>query len=149
LWAIQALNLGLADIHLLLRSGRDSLKYSRLATSDSFEEPLSRSYAGPFARAVARVAIEDRNEESALRRIERASLSYHCDTMDQAEMACARIQLLSSIRAEAIDAEDDLRRTLRELPLATLHTLRLLGFGEPLEYAPGPPKNEVLFQSPL
>jgi tetratricopeptide (TPR) repeat protein len=149
LWAIQAADLCLSDICFLVRSTRDSHRLARVATQGRFAEVLSHSYVGPFARAVTRIGIADRDERRALERVLKAGISHNCDLIDQAEIACARIQLNMALEQEDNAAVATLHSALRQLPPNTTETLRRLGFGQALQYASWPPKDEVLFQHPL
>jgi tetratricopeptide (TPR) repeat protein len=148
-WALQAADLCLADICQLVRSNRDSYRLARQATQGRFAEALSRSYVGPFARAVTRVGIVDLDQRRALERVEKALRSYNCDLIDQAEIACAQIQLNLELEQEEPTVIARLRSALELLPDNTAETLKRLGFGQALEHAAWPPKNQVLFQHPL
>jgi tetratricopeptide (TPR) repeat protein len=148
-WASQACQLYVSDIHTILAKHRDATRYARLATSGQSSTPLSRSYIGPFSRAVAKVAIVDGSELDGLNRIELAESELECDLIDRAEIACAKIQLRGQIGEVPLPAIAALKGSLEGLPAGILTMLDRLGLGKCLEYASRPPQDEILLQHPL
>ncbi|HKV73993.1 MAG TPA: hypothetical protein VJN95_05710 [Gemmatimonadales bacterium] len=148
-WAIQSAHLYLSDVLYLLRSGKHAIKHARQGTSGAFDQPLSRSYCGLFARAVARLGEADREAESALVRIQGLAPFESADVIDQLEIAAAELQLQLSLGRPARAAKDRFNSSIGRLPANSSVWLGLVGLREALEYATRAPENKFLLESTL
>jgi hypothetical protein len=134
--------------HLLLRSdgyrliGRvgDSLRLAREATTLGNDRLYSRSYAGPYARAIAHISLEDGCVQAGLDRIEALLSDTELDAIDCVEVLSAEISMKSSMGGDCTLAMGSLAQRLVHLPPDTPLTLGRLGHPCALECSAGAPK---------
>lgn len=148
-WAQQA--------HLLLRSdvlralGRleASIRLAKRGTSGQYVHLLSRSYAGPFARAIAHLSLSEGHPEDGLDRLSTELDSTELDAIDHVEVLSADLQLRQEAGLDSQRTLSTLAERLLALPEITPKSLARLGFPAALECAARAPERNILAQHPL
>ena len=148
-WAQQGRLLLRSDVYRIL--GREDLSFrlAKLATTQAYERLISRSFAGPFARAIAQISLEEVCIQEGLSRIAAILRGTELDAIDFAEVLCAEIAMKLAIGQDCTAAKALLARRLCGLPAETPRALGRLGFAIALECAAGTPERNVLAQHPL
>jgi tetratricopeptide (TPR) repeat protein len=127
-WLRQARYLRRADIYFLVGKENEALKEAALGTVQEGMVLHSDSFAGPFARWTARIAVaqQDRGD---LRAVVSALVSKvaNLDAIDQVEVLAARVYLGSKLDLEWRSYYEEMRVRLRDLPEAVEVQLGRLG----------------------
>lgn len=131
-WVRQAWGLCKADILGLAGDERGALKAARTATSIDCSTLLHDCFAGQFARWVARRGIHDKQEQSALIRIEELVQALErYDSKDQAEIMTARAVLKDAISQDSTKDWLEVAKRLRSLPAPVAVVMRRLKLAPP------------------
>ncbi len=130
-WLVQAWNLYSADVLQTLQLTREAENTARVATTGSNHELRSLSFAGPYARWIARLGVQEQG--TGVRLMELRKALHLLDKKDQAEVLSATVWLDS--RAGVIRGEEVqlMERCLRDLPDAVREQLQRLGMLDGLE----------------
>ncbi len=139
-WAQQGRLLLRSDVYRILGREEVSFQLAKLATTGANERLFSPSYAGPFARSIAQISLEEASIQQGLDRIAVIRRETELDAMDYAEVLCAEVAMKSSIGEECSSARGLLASRLADLPAETPRALGRLGFPIALECAAGSPQ---------
>jgi len=127
-WLRQASHLRRADIYFLVGKEREALKEAELATVEEGMVLHSESFAGPFARWTARIAVAQHSREdlraNVLALVNRVS---NFDAIDQVEVLAAGAYLGWNLDLEWRSYYEGMTIRLRDLPRAVEVQLGRLG----------------------
>jgi len=139
-WVRQARLLSISDVLWAIGREHDSLDLAKKATGGWYGRILSRAYAGPFVRALAHIAKQERAPQLGLTWIARALEGVELDAIDRAEVLAAELTLRLELGVESERLRRELSNQLGSLPEVTASNLARLGFPVALECAPRPPQ---------
>jgi DNA-binding SARP family transcriptional activator/tetratricopeptide (TPR) repeat protein len=127
-WARQAHLLLQSDVFRALGRLEASNRLARQATSGEFERLRSRSYAGPFVRALTHLSLVEGQPAQGLAKITTALELVELDAIDLAEVLAAELALRVAIGSDSRAVREQLTHQLIQLPSATPYVLARLGF---------------------
>lgn len=129
-WADQAWGFFRADVLYLLGERRAAVAAAHYTLRSDDYTLLSDAFAGPYARWLARTSRPGPQAQAAAARLEELALgASRLDALDQAELACARLELARRVGTPPAEgARGALDEALRALPAAVARHLAELGF---------------------